>query len=72
MIELTRLYQQRPGPGTPTEAVVAWYHAKGRIHELIGRSGGPDSAQELAIAAASYEHARRLELQAGLVHNAAA
>lgn len=72
IIELTRLYQQRPGPDAPIEAVAAWYHAKGRLHELLGRTGGPDSAQELAFAAASHEHARALEQQAGLAHITAA
>jgi hypothetical protein len=72
MIELSRLYQQRPGQHTSIEAVAAWYRAKGRIHELLGQNGGPDAEQELAFAAASYEHARRLERQTGHLHDAAA
>ncbi|WP_434444163.1 hypothetical protein [Lentzea sp. E54] len=72
MIELTRLYQQRPGPDTSTDAVAAWYRAKGRLHEMLGLTGGPDSAQELAFAAASFEHALRLERQDGRAHATAA
>ena len=64
VIELTNLYYQRPAPHASDEAVAAWYRAKGRVHELISRTGGPDSAQEQAYAAASYEHARVLEQRA--------
>ncbi|WP_329791576.1 hypothetical protein V1227_06540 [Lentzea sp. DG1S-22] len=72
IIEFSRLYQQRPGPDTSAEVVAAWYRAKGRLHELLGATGGPDAAQEFAFAAASYEHARRLERSAGHGHSAAA
>lgn len=65
MIEFARLYQQRPGKDTSTDAVAAWYRAKGRLHEMLSTTGGPDAAQELAYAAASYEHALRLVEQDG-------
>lgn len=72
MIELARLYRQRPGLGASNEALAAWYHAKGRLHEQLGQAGGPDAEQELSFAAASYEHARRIEQQDESVHTAAA
>lgn len=63
MIEMTALFYGRPGAGASDESVAAWYRAKGRMHEQVAANGGPDAAQELAYAAASYEHARRIELR---------
>jgi hypothetical protein len=63
LIEMTTLFYGRPAPGAPDETVAAWYHAKGRMHEQLAAAGGPDSAQEWAYAAASYEHARLLSPQ---------
>lgn len=63
MIEMTNLFYRRPDVNAPDEAVAAWYRAKGRMHEQLAQSRGIDTAQELAYAAASYEHARRLELR---------
>ncbi|MFC3456502.1 hypothetical protein [Amycolatopsis speibonae] len=61
VIEMNSLYLSRPGTGASDEAVAAWYRAKGRLHERVAAQGGSDAAQELAYAATSYEHARRLE-----------
>jgi hypothetical protein len=66
MIEMTTLFYGRPGAGATDDAVAAWYRAKGHMHEQLAAKGGPDAAQELAHAAASYEHARRLELRSNL------
>ena len=66
MIEMTALFYGRPGAGSSDEAVAEWYRAKGRMHEQLAAKGGPDAAQELQHAAASYEHARRLEAAARL------
>jgi hypothetical protein len=64
LIELSRLFDSRPRPDVSDDAVAAWYRAKGRLHERLAAAGGPDATQESAYAAASYEHARRLELAA--------
>jgi hypothetical protein len=61
VIEMNTLYLGRPGADASDETVAAWYRAKGRLHERVAAKGGPDAAQELAHAAASYEHARWLE-----------
>jgi hypothetical protein len=61
LIEMSRLYHGRPHPGASDDVIAAWYRAKGRLHEQLAAAGGPDAAQESAYAAASYEHARRLE-----------
>ncbi|GLZ36133.1 hypothetical protein Lesp02_83200 [Lentzea sp. NBRC 105346] len=66
MIEMTALFYGRPGAGASDEAVAEWYRAKGRMHEQLAAKGGPDATQELQYAAASYEHARRLEAAARL------
>jgi hypothetical protein len=63
MIEMTSLFYGRPGRDAPDSAVAAWYRAKGRVHDRLAAGGGPDAAQERAFAAASHEHARRLELR---------
>lgn len=62
LIELASLYSRRPGADASNDVVAAWYRAKGRLHELIAEGGGPEAPLERAYAAASYEHARRLEL----------
>jgi hypothetical protein len=41
------------------------------MHEQLAQSRGLDTAQELAYAAASYEHARRLELRSATMPQAA-
>ncbi|RSM86670.1 hypothetical protein DMH04_13605 [Kibdelosporangium aridum] len=64
MIEMTKLFYQRPQPGASDETVAEWYRAKGRMHERLAECAGLDAAQERAYAAASYDHARRLELRA--------
>lgn len=64
MIEMTALFYGRPGAGASDEAVAEWYRAKGRMHEQLAARGGSDATQELAHAAASYEHARRIERRA--------
>ena len=61
MIEMTNLFYRRPGVNASDETVAAWYRAKGRMHEQLAQSAGTDAVRELAYAAASYEHARRLE-----------
>jgi hypothetical protein len=61
LIEMTTLFYSRPLSDAPDEAVAAWYRAKGQMHEHIAAVGGPDAAYEFAYAAASYEHARRIE-----------
>ncbi|CAM4196190.1 hypothetical protein KIPE111705_44620 [Kibdelosporangium persicum] len=64
MNEMTKRFYQHPEPGAPDEAVAEWYRAKGRMHERLAECDGHDAAQERAYAAASYEHARTLELRA--------
>lgn len=61
LLEMTSLFSRRPGPHASGEAVAAWYRAKGQLHEHIAAAGGRDAPMERAYAAASYEHARRLE-----------
>lgn len=63
MIEMTQLFYQRPRPGAPDETVAEWYRAKGRMHERLAACEGTDAARERSYAAASYEHARRLEMR---------
>ncbi|MBO0839721.1 MAG: hypothetical protein J2O49_02740 [Sciscionella sp.] len=58
LIELTALGMSRPAPDAPSDVVAAWYEAKARLHEQLAAQGGPESAQELAWAAAAHEHAR--------------
>ncbi|MGQ0839434.1 hypothetical protein [Actinokineospora sp.] len=60
LIDLTTLFYSRPSLGASTETVAAWYLAKARLHERLAAEGGADSEQELAYAAESYRHARRL------------
>jgi len=64
LIEMSRLFHNRPRVDASDNVIAAWYRAKGRLHEQLAAAGGPDAAQESAYAAASYEHARRLELAA--------
>ena len=61
MIEMTALYTRRPALGAPIEDVIAWYQAKGRMHEHLAACGGADAAQESAYSTASFAHARRLQ-----------
>lgn len=61
LIEMSRLFHSQPHPDASDDVIAAWYLAKGRLHERLAAEGGPDAAQESAYAAASYEHARRLE-----------
>lgn len=71
MIEMTNLFYRRPGADASDDTVAAWYRAKGRMHEQLAQSNGADTAQELAYAAASYEHARRLEQRSAALPQAA-
>lgn len=60
LLEMGHLIRARPAADAPVEQVIAWYEAKGRLHEHIAEAGGPDAAAERRYAAAAYEHARRL------------
>jgi hypothetical protein len=66
LIEMSRLFTSRPRPDASDNVIAAWYRAKGRLHEQLAAAGGPEAAQESAYAAASYEHARRLEHAASI------
>jgi hypothetical protein len=66
VLELTALWASRPALNAPAERVAAWYQAKGELHEqMAGAATAADEASaEQAHAAAAYEHARRLLLDA--------
>lgn len=64
LIEMNNLFFGRPTRDASDEEIAAWYRAKGHLHERIASAGGQDAVEELAHAAASFEHARRLEQRA--------